>query len=307
MCFFLVTRGSLWAPRGIGKAIVEELACLGAKVLTCSRTEDGVTACITGCLCVVLRDLSSRAFAVVLCLWLQQEWRAKGLEVYGIAVDVTTAEGRQELYSAAEERFDGALDILVNNVGRSIRKSSTFDYTPEEFETIIDTNFSTVLSLTKARLYVFTLICLGRFASLIPCSVFLFHPLLKAAAAAEGARAKGGSSVVNISSIAGVIAVKTGAAYAASKAAINRLTINWGCEWAKDGIRVNAVAPGATNTPSTESVPRSTELMDRIPMGRWAEPHEISGQVAFLCMKGASYITSQVICVDGGWASNGWM
>ncbi|CAN0166290.1 unnamed protein product, partial [Ectocarpus sp. 8 AP-2014] len=216
-------------------------------------------------------------------------WRAKGLEVHGIAVDVTTAEGRQELYSAAEERFDGALDILVNNVGRSIRKSSTFDYTPEELDTIIDTNFSMVLSLTKAR---FSL---------------LFHPLLKAAAATEGARDKGGSSVVNISSIAGVTAVKTGAAYAASKAAINRLTINWGCEWAKDGIRVNAVAPGATNTPSTESVPRSTELMDRIPMGRWAEPHEISGQVAFLCMKGASYITSQVICVDGGWASNGWM
>ena len=50
--------------------------------------------------------------------------------------------------------------------------------------------------------------------------------------------------------------VNPGAAYAASKAAINRLTVNWGCEWAKDGIRVNAVAPGATNTPSTESVPR---------------------------------------------------
>ncbi|CAM9589606.1 unnamed protein product [Ectocarpus fasciculatus] len=274
MATFRAERRSQWSlegrtavvtggTKGIGKAIVEELACLGAKVLTCSRTEDGVTACIT-------------------------EWRAKGLDVHGVAVDVTTAEGRQELYSAAEERFGGALDILVNNVGRSIRKSSTFDYTPEEFDTIIDTNFSTVLSLTKARLY-------------------LFHPLLKTAAAAEGARDKGGSSVVNISSIAGVTAVKTGAAYAASKAAINRLTINWGCEWAKDGIRVNAVAPGATNTPSTESVPRSAELAARIPMGRWAEPHEISGQVAFLCMKGASYITSQVICVDGGWASNGWM
>lgn len=52
---------------------------------------------------------------------------------------------------------------------------------------------------------------------------------------------------------------------------------------------------------------RNAELTDRIPMGRWADPHEISGQVAFLCMPGASYMTSQVICVDGGWSNNGWM
>lgn len=55
------------------------------------------------------------------------------------------------------------------------------------------------------------------------------------------------------------------------------------------------------------NVGRNAELTDRIPMGRWGDPHEISGQVAFLCMKGASYITSQVVCVDGGWSNNGWM
>ncbi|CAN0110120.1 unnamed protein product [Pylaiella littoralis] len=251
----LVTGGT----KGIGKAIVEELASLGARVLTCSRTEADVTACVT-------------------------DWKAKGFAVHGVVVDVSTTEGQQALFNSAETHFGGTLDILVNNVGKSIRKASTFEYTPEELATVIDINFTSVLSLTQ-----------------------LLHPLLKAAAAVEGAREKGGSSVVNISSIASVSAVKTGATYAASKAAINRLTINWGCEWAKDGIRVNAVAPGATSTPSTESVPRTSELIDRIPMGRWAEPNEISGQVAFLCMKGASYITSQVICIDGGWSNNGWM
>ncbi|CAM9260213.1 unnamed protein product [Scytosiphon promiscuus] len=245
--------------QGIGKAIVEELACLGAKVLTCSRTEADVASCIA-------------------------EWKEKGLDVHGIAVDVCTAEGRQTLLQATDERFGSALDILVNNVGRSIRKDSTFAYTNDEVATIIDVNLNSVLSLTQ-----------------------MFHPLLKTAAAAEGPRRKGGSSVVNVSSIASVTAVKTGAAYAACKAAINRLTINWGCEWAKDGIRVNAVAPGATNTPSTASVSRSEDLNDRIPMGRWADPDEISGQVAFFCMEGASYITSQVVCIDGGWSSNGWM
>eukprot|EP00752_Nemacystus_decipiens_P007787 g6954.t1 len=251
----IVTGGT----KGIGKAIVEELASLGAKVLTCARTEEDLTACVGG-------------------------WKTKGLEVHGIAADVSTREGRQALFSSAEQLFGGSLDILVNNVGRSIRKASTFDYTPDEFDVIIDINFTSVLLLTQ-----------------------LLHPLLKTAAAAEGARARGGSSVVNVSSIAAVTAVKTGAVYAASKAAINRLTINWGCEWAKDGIRVNAVAPGVTNTPSTESVPRSPELTDRIPMGRWGYPHEVGGQVAFLCMQGASYITSQVVCVDGGWSNNGWM
>eukprot|EP00903_Cladosiphon_okamuranus_P012886 g12033.t2 len=251
----IVTGGT----KGIGKAIVEELASLGAKVLTCSRTEEDVMTSVA-------------------------EWKAKGMEVHGIAADVSTMEGRQALLDSAEQRFGGALDILVNNVGKSIRKASTFDYTPEEFAVIVDINFNSVLLLTQ-----------------------LLHPLLKTAAEAEGARARGGSSVVNVSSIAGVTAVKTGAVYAASKAAINRLTVNWGCEWAKDGIRVNAVAPGATNTPSTESVPRNAELTERIPMGRWADPNEISGQVAFLCMQGASYITSQVICVDGGWSNNGWM
>eukprot|EP00752_Nemacystus_decipiens_P007792 g6959.t1 len=248
--------------KGIGKAIVEELACLGAKVLTCSRSAEDVTACL-------------------------EEWRGKGLVVHGTAADVTTAEGREVLVKAAQEHFGGLLDILVNNVGTSIRKS-TVDYTPEEFAHVMNTNFTSLFLLTQ-----------------------LLYPFLKAAAAVDGARENGGSSVVNISSVAGLTAIKSGTPYASSKAAMNQVTRNWGCEWAPDGIRVNAVAPWYTKTPLTEPVQadasRVEAIIQRTPMGRWADADEVSGIVAFLCMRGAGYITSQVISTDGGFTANGWM
>ncbi|CAM9552051.1 unnamed protein product [Ascophyllum nodosum] len=263
----LVTGGT----KGIGKAVVEELACLGASVLTCSRTVENVEACV-------------------------EEWKAKGLNVRGTAADVSTPEGREALLKLADEHFGGMLDILVNNVGTNIRKA-TVDFTAEEFSTIMDTNFNSIFFLTQ-----------------------LMHPLLKAAAAAKGVKERGGSSVVNISSVAGLTAIKSGESwfftyvvgtpYAATKSAINRVTKNWGCEWAPDGIRVNAVAPWYTYTPLTESVqadPERRAIIQRTPMGRWADPDEVSGVVAFLCMKCASYITSQVIAVDGGFTANGWM
>lgn len=254
----LVTGGS----KGIGKAIVEELTSLGASVLTCSRTSTDMEACL-------------------------KEWKEKGFNVIGTTADVTTVEGRDKILNLASKTFDGKLDILVNNVGTSIRRA-TVDYTPEEFKQVMDTNFNSLFLLTQ-----------------------LAYPLLKMAAAADGARETGGSSVVNISSVAGLTSIKSGTPYAASKAAMNQVTQNWGCEWATDGIRVNAVAPWYTKTPLTQPVAadavRVEEIKQRTPMGRWAEPEEVSGLVAFLCMQGSCYITSQVIAVDGGFTANGWM
>nr|POF12379.1 tropinone reductase like [Quercus suber] len=92
--------------------------------------------------------------------------------------------------------------------------------------------------------------------------------------------------------------------------AINQITKNLACEWVKDNIRVNTVAPWGVNTNQNPAdYPHAKDLIKlivRTPLGRLAEPNEISSVVAFLCLPAASYITGQVICVDGGYTVTGF-
>ncbi|MQL92306.1 hypothetical protein Taro_024929, partial [Colocasia esculenta] len=122
-------------------------------------------------------------------------------------------------------------------------------------------------------------------------------------------RGKWKGSIMFISSVAGLVALHSMIAYTASKGALNQMTRILACEWAKDGIRTNCVVSWIIRTSFVEDALQNEEILEEIhsrtPLRRVGEPHEVSSLVAYLCMPAASYMTEQVISVDGGMTMNG--
>ncbi len=173
----------------------------------------------------------------------------------------------------------GRLDILVNNAGIFANYSS-LELTLKDWQRTMDVNLTGTFLCTQT--------------------------------AAKHMVSAGKGVVINLSSIYGTVAAPKRAAYAASKAAVAMLTKVWAIEWAKQGIRVNAVAPGYVCTEGTIELQKQGKidvaaLTQRTPQGRLGEPDEIANAVLFLVSSASSHITGQVLGVDGGWTAYGYI
>lgn len=199
-------------------------------------------------------------------------------KIHHVQCDVSTNQGRETLVTFVTTTLGNykPLDGLINNVGMNVRKPIT-EQTQEEYTSIMRTNVDSAYFLSKACFELF----------------------------------QRGSTVVNVSSAAGVQSSGTGIAYGISKAALNHLTRTLACEWAARGIRVNAVTPWMTMTPMLlAAVKENPNQLDKVaawtPMHRLAEAAEVAAPIVFLCMPCSGYITGQVLGVDGGLTAQGF-
>jgi Tropinone reductase 1 len=204
------------------------------------------------------------------------EWKNKGYTAFGFGKDLSSELEREELGKEVSKIWN-SLNFLINNVGTNIRKK-TVDFTTEEYMRVLNTNMISSFELCR-----------------------LFYSMLKNSS---------NGSIVNITSVAGLTHLRTGPPYGMSKAALDQLTRNLSVEWAEDNIRVNSIAPWYIDTPLVEHLMKDEKyynaVIERTPMKRIGKPMEVASLAAYLCMEESSYITGQVIAVDGGFTVNGF-
>jgi NAD(P)-dependent dehydrogenase (short-subunit alcohol dehydrogenase family) len=187
-----------------------------------------------------------------------------------VHLDVTSESQWNDAVSAAVERY-GKLDILVNNAGILIR-AGVEDTTEEDWDRIMDINAKGVFLGTKAA---------------IPAM-----------------RDSGGGSIVNISSVAGLVGNVLSSAYTASKGAVRLFTKSTAVQYARDGIRCNSVHPGTIETPMTAAMLSEEayrqDRLNRTPLGRLGTAEDVAYGVLFLASDEASFMTGSELVIDGG-------
>jgi NAD(P)-dependent dehydrogenase (short-subunit alcohol dehydrogenase family) len=203
------------------------------------------------------------------------EIEERGRRTLRLASDVSERSSLQRVLDEIVRAF-GKVDILVNCAGRT-KRGPTLDFTEEDWDAIIETNLT---------------------GTLRACQVFGRHMLER-----EYGR------IINIASLSTFVALHEVAAYAASKAAVASLTKSLAVEWSARGVNVNAIAPGvfrtALNRKLLDETERGGEFLLRTPMKRFGKVEELAGAAVFLASDAASFVTGEVLVVDGGFLASG--
>jgi gluconate 5-dehydrogenase len=201
--------------------------------------------------------------------------RQAGAESVALTADVNIQAECERMVAETMNRF-GRLDIILNAVGGGAGTAlfAAEQYPAAEWDRIVDLNLRSTVQPTQAA--------------------------VKAMIAG-----KRGGRVVNLSSVRGQLGINAGySAYVAAKGAINALTRQWATEWAKYGITVNAIAPTFVDTPQVAALLQDPEfkarIVDRIPLKRIGETRDLVGAVLLFCSDASSFITGQILTIDGG-------
>ncbi len=197
--------------------------------------------------------------------------RALGREAFEIPADLTGQEAAEAAVTEAIGRL-GQLDVVVNNAGGSNFVVPFLDMRLSGWEKVLRLNLDATMWICRA--------------------------------AGAHMTARGSGSVINVASVAGLAASPFLAPYGAAKAAVVSLTKTLATEWGRTGVRVNALCPGWTATDLNRGLWDTPDggqaTIANVPMGRWARPGEMAGPAVFLASEASSFMTGQVLVVDGG-------
>lgn len=204
---------------------------------------------------------------------LMKELGSERNDIHAICGDVSKPKEVNDFIDATIEKF-GRIDVLVNNAGMRFRKKF-LDISADEFQRVMNVNVTSMFYL---------------------CQAVLPHMVNH-----------GQGKIINMSSIAGTRGLPELSGYVTSKAAIIGLTKSLSLEFAEHNIQINALAPGFCKTSYFENFKQKSDLyeftLERIPMRRWGESEEVANVCLFLASELSSYVTGDVINVDGGWSA----